>query len=89
MQKIIESIINILFLGFGSKLKGFRSIIFNGLIAAIALAEFLTDKVHTIMCDNFSIGCESTFWATLASVTAILNAALRYVTDTPVGSSKP
>lgn len=85
MQKIIEAILNVLFLGFGHKLKGYKTIIFNLLSAGIVLIEFLTEKVHTLLCDSFNTGCESKFWLTLASVNTIVNMMLRYVTTTPAG----
>lgn len=85
MQKIIEAILNVIFLGFGHKLKGYKTIIFNGLTAVIMLIEFLTDKVHALLCDNFNTACESSFWATLLSISTIVNMALRYVTTTPAG----
>lgn len=85
MQKIIEGILNILFLTFGNKLKGYKTIIFNALTAVIVLIEFLTDKVHALLCDSFNTGCESKFWAALVSISAIVNLMLRYVTTTPLG----
>lgn len=87
MEKIITALINILFLGFGKYLTGYKTIIVNVLLGLIAVAEFLTDKVHTLFCDTFNVGCESTFWATIATIAVLLNTALRTVTNTAVGKS--
>lgn len=88
MEKIIQAFISILFLGFGKYLKGYKTIIVNVLLGLIAAAEFASDKVHLLFCDTFKVGCESTFWATLATITILLNAALRTVTDTALTKSE-
>lgn len=88
MQKIIEALINILFLGFGNKLKGYRTIILNVLLGAAMLIEWLSGSVHTFFCDSIQFQCEASFWAIIASVGTSVNIALRYLTNSEVGKTK-
>lgn len=100
MQKILDTIISVLkFVGkifdfLPEKFKGYRTIAVNGILFLLGALEKL-DIVHifSAICDflNFiHIHCTSDgVFAIYAMVVAFINAALRAVTNTPVGEGTP
>lgn len=88
LRKILEFIFQIVFLGFGDKLKGYRTIIFNIFTAIVGSYEWIIGSgLLSYLCDSFNIACniETTqFYGIVLAVIGAMNAALRMITDTPV-----
>lgn len=99
LTKILETLVNVVFMFFGNKLKGYRTILLNAITLLLALWEYITgsglfsflctvaEKIHVL---NFFCAIEaSQFYVWILAVVAALNMILRKLTDTPVGYTAP
>ncbi len=93
LTKIIDMILQVVFLGFGNKLKGYRTIIVNVVAMATGAYEwFMGSGLLSYLCETFNVGCnatDSSFFGIIIVIYGALQTALRLVTDSPVGSSVP
>lgn len=88
LQKILEAIIQVLFLGFGDKIKGYRTVILNvGGIVAGAYEWFIGSGLLSFLCESFNVACNATDTAFFGVVVAVMSAIqmiLRLITTGPV-----
>lgn len=99
LVKILEAIVNVVFLFFGKKIKGYRTILVNAITIILAVWEHVTgDGLFNFLCTLgetihwFNIFCtiEATqFYVWLMGIVGVLNMILRKLSDTPAGISAP
>lgn len=92
LKQILDFVVKILFLGFGDKIKGYRTIIVN--IGAILVGgyEWLTGSgLFSYLCESFNVACNaetSSFYGIVVIVFGVINSILRLVTEEAVPAMK-